>query len=83
MASEMTKRSRRELQEEIKNQGEIVRSLKLEEKTEEVKQKVFLFCALAVMPKVAALSIMSVKQVWSLKSQQVHWKVNTTPRQQS
>ena len=42
MAAETTKKSRQELQNEIKKQGEIVRNLKLETQTEELKQQVLI-----------------------------------------
>ena len=40
MASKASPFSRKEVQEEIKTQGEIIRQLKLEEQTDEVKKKV-------------------------------------------
>ena len=43
MAAETTKKSRQELQNEIKKQGEIVRKLKLETQTEELKQQVLIY----------------------------------------
>lgn len=43
MAAEGTKRSRQELQDEIKKQGEIVRNLKLETQTEEKRQQVLAY----------------------------------------
>ncbi len=43
MAAETTKKSRQELINEIKKQGEIVRNLKLQTQTEEVEQQVLLY----------------------------------------
>ena len=50
MAAERTKKSRQELQNEIKKQGEIVRNLKLETQTEQVKQQVRIYmCNVGVL----------------------------------
>ena len=44
MASKASPFSRSEIQEAIKTQGEIIRQLKLEEQTDEVKKKVKSYC---------------------------------------
>lgn len=46
MASKASPFSRSEIQEAIKTQGEIIRQLKLEEQTDEVKKKVNSYCFL-------------------------------------